>query len=245
MAKLYFRYGAVGSAKTMNLIAVAYSYKEQDKRTLVIKPSMDIRFGAEVVKSRAGLELKADLLVDEDTELHDELFDGVHCVLVDEAQFIPPRVIEQLRHVASALNVPVMAYWLRQDFRSQLFAGSKRLLELADKIEEVKSTCQYCNAKACLSLRTIDGVGTVEGEQVVLGCEMYVPVCYPHFYEKTQGSPMVGGLESALTIGQALEKALAPKVDDNKRTNRSRSRSRSPMPIEPDQEQTPEKLSIS
>jgi thymidine kinase len=237
MAKLYFRHGAVGSAKTLNLLAVAHSYEEQGKRICLIKPSLDNRFGVEIVKSRVGLNRVADVLVDENTQLADSLFEGIHCVLVDEVQFIAPRVIEQLRHVASGLNVPVIAYGLKSDFRSHLFPGSKRMLELCDKIEEVKSTCKFCNAKACLSLRTVDGRGTVEGAVISLGCEeLYVPVCYAHFYQKTQGSEEVCGLKDALQIGAAIEKAIAPcKVEDDDLAEPPRTTR------EPDQELTPEK----
>jgi thymidine kinase len=204
---------------------------------------MDTRFGQDVVKSRAGLNRVADVLVDETTELADSLFDGIHCVLVDEVQFMAPRVIEQLRHVASGLGVPVIAYGLRTDFRSHLFPGAQRMLELADKIEEVKTTCRFCNAKAMMSLKTVDGTGTLEGASVALGCEeLYVPVCYPHFYEKTQGEEEVGGLKNALKMSGAILEATAPckarKVDDVDGVGDVVPRRSTG---EPDQELTPEK----
>merc|ERR1711861_116484 len=93
----------------------------------------------------------------------------------------------------------------------RLFAGAKRMLELADKIEEVKSTCRFCNAKAMMSLKQVDGVGTLGGASIALGCEeLYVPVCYPHFFQKTQGTEEVPGLQGALTLNRALEQAVAP-----------------------------------
>merc|ERR1712151_923929 len=105
-----------------------------------------------------------------------------------------PRVIERLRDVATNLNIPVMCYGLRTDFRSRLFPGSKRLLELADTIEEVKTTCTYCNKKAIMNLKSVDGAATMEGPTVCLGAEeMYVPTCYLHFCEKIEmatGKPM-------------------------------------------------------
>jgi len=188
MAKVYFRHGVVGSAKTLNLLAVAHSYEIQGKKTLVVKPSMDTRFGQDNVKSRAGLNRQADLLVDAKTVFPPETFSGTDCVLVDEAQFVHPSVIEQLRHVASTQAVPVICYGLRTDFRSRLFPGSKRLMELADVIEEVKTTCSFCNRRATLNLKSVDGVPTLGGPTVCLGCEeLYQPACYRHYVEKIQG----------------------------------------------------------
>jgi thymidine kinase len=185
MAKLYFRYGTVGCAKTLNLLAVADNYERQGKRALVLKPAADVRFGARRVASRAGLERDADLLLEDDTRLAFEFFDGCHCVLVDEAQFLSPSVIEQLRELTLAKDLPVICYGLRTDFRSVLFDGSRRLLELADSVEEVKTTCAYCNSKAILNLKSVDGEPILDGPSTELGCEeLYVPVCYRHYREK-------------------------------------------------------------
>jgi thymidine kinase len=187
MAKIYFRHGVVSSAKTLNLLAVAHSYEVQGKTVLVIKPAMDTRFGEDIVRSRTGLDRKADILVSEDTRFDADAFDGTDCVLVDEAQFLAPSVIEQLRHVASMKGVPVICYGLRTDFRSRLFPGSQRLMELADVIEEVKTTCSFCNRRAILNLKSVDGKPTLSGPSVALGCEeLYVPACYAHFIEKVE-----------------------------------------------------------
>jgi thymidine kinase len=178
MAKLYFRYGTVGSAKTLNLLAVAHNYLQQSKRAFIIKPELDDRFGRDLVHSRAGMEKKADLLVGPESVLDLEAFAGVDCVLVDEAQFLSPRLVDQLRTVAQQKNVPVICYGLRTDFRTTLFEGARRLMEVADAIEEVKTTCNYCNRKAVFNLKLADGVPTVAGPTVDLGSEeKYLPAC--------------------------------------------------------------------
>jgi thymidine kinase len=178
LAKLYFRYGTVGSAKTLNLLAVAHTYQQQDKKVILIKPELDVRFGRETIKSRAGLEQKADILVSPQTQLELESFNDVSCILVDEAQFLSESLIEQLRHVASEKNIPVICYGLRTDFRTQLFTGSKRLMEIADEITEVKTTCSFCNRKAVLNLKLADGVPTLSGPTIDLGKEeKYLPTC--------------------------------------------------------------------
>lgn len=179
MAKLYFRYGAVGSAKTLNLVAVAHNYRSQQKKVVLIKPRLDSRFGESVIRSRSGLEAEADLLVDSNTKLDDKDFFGAHCVLVDEAQFLSPNLVEQLRELTLRLNIPVICYGLRNDFRSQLFEGSKRLIELADAIEEIKSTCHFCNKKATMNLKHVGGVPTRDGASIELGGEeKFLPACF-------------------------------------------------------------------
>lgn len=179
MAKLYFRHGTMGSAKTLNLLAVAHNYRTQGKTALIMKPRLDARFGAQDVVSRAGLSAPADILVDADTVLDGALFDGVDCLLVDEAQFLSPQLVEQLRALTLSHRLPVICYGLRTDFRTDSFPGSRRLLELADSLEEVKVTCQHCNKKAIFNMRLCDGVPTLSGAQVQLGAEeSYVPVCF-------------------------------------------------------------------
>lgn len=189
MAKLYFRYGTMDSAKTMNLLAVAHNYRQQGKTVFLLKPRLDDRFGGEVIASRSGLEKKVDLLVGDDTVLDVDMFTGLDCVLVDEAQFLSPDVVEQLRALTRTHNVPVICYGLRTDFRTRLFPGARRLLELADSIEEVKVTCQYCNRKAIFNMRLIDGVATERGEQVQIGGnESYAPVCHLCYVERLPGA---------------------------------------------------------
>lgn len=182
VAKLYFRYGTMDSAKSLNLLAVAHNYRNQGKRVVLLKPALDDRFGETVIRSRAGLESPADRVVDGDTVLDPEDFRDHDCVLVDEAQFLSPSVVDQLRGLTRDPGVPVICYGLRTDFRTRLFPGSRRLLELADTIEEVKVTCKFCNRKAIFNMRWVDGEPTLEGPQVMLGAEeAYTPVCHRCF----------------------------------------------------------------
>lgn len=180
MAKLYFRHGPMDSAKTLNLLAVAHNYRSQGKKVLLLKPRLDDRFGDRSIASRAGLEAQADLLLDDQSPLDPADFEGVDCLLVDEAQFLSAGIVEKLRKLTKEPGIPVICYGLRTDFRTHLFEGSRRLLELADSIEEVKVTCQFCNRKAILNLRLQDdGAPSLEGDQIELGGnERYAPVCY-------------------------------------------------------------------
>ena len=142
---------------------------------------MDTRFGKERVKSRAGLEQDADVLITAETNLLDIEPERrkVSCVLVDEAQFLSPTHIDQLRLITLLWKVPVICYGLRTDFRANLFPGSKRLMEVADCIEEVKTTCFNCNRKAVFNLKHVNGVADCTGPAVQLGAEeKYFPTCF-------------------------------------------------------------------
>ncbi|KIG18524.1 Thymidine kinase [Enhygromyxa salina] len=188
MAKLYFRHGTMDSAKTMNLLAVAHNYRQQGKRVALLKPRLDDRFGGRVIASRSGLKKEVDLLLEDDTTLDPAFFAELDCALVDEAQFLSTGVIEQLRAVTRTCNVPVICYGLRTDFRTRLFPGAQRLLELADSIEEIKVTCQFCNRKAIFNMRLIDGQPTADGEQIQLGAnESYAPACHVCYVERLPG----------------------------------------------------------
>lgn len=185
MAKLYFRYGTVCSAKTLNLLAVAHNYRQQQKKVLLVKPALDVRFGRNNIKSRAGLQTEADILIDEYTDLTLLTFTGIDCLLVDEVQFMPAHIIDQLREITLTLHIPVICYGLRTDFRTKLFEGSRRLMEVADSIEEIKSTCHYCNKKAVVNLKHVDGRACIEGQSVELGAEeKYFPACYGCYCEQ-------------------------------------------------------------
>jgi thymidine kinase len=187
VAKLYFRYGTMDSAKSMNLLAVAHNYRKQGKKVLLVKPRLDTRFGATKISSRCGLEADADLMVEPDAVLDPREFAGLDCVLVDEAQFLPPSAIEDLRRITVDPGVPVICYGLRTDFQTKLFPGAQRLMELADRIEEVKVTCQYCQKKAICNLRFVNGAPTLDGPQIQLGAdESYAPVCWGHYDEATR-----------------------------------------------------------
>ena len=178
MAKLYFRYGTVGSAKTLNLLAVAHTYAQQNKTAWIAKPALDTRWGVRNVRSRAGLERDADLILEPGQSLDPTGFGDVDCLLVDEAQFLTPELVDQLRALTRTANIPVICYGLRTDFRTRAFPGSQRLLELADAIEEIKTTCSHCTRKAVFNLKHRDGIPTVDGPTIDLGAEeKYVPVC--------------------------------------------------------------------
>ncbi len=187
MAKLYFRYGTVGSAKTLNLLAVAHNYRQQGKKVVLLKPELDTRFGKERIKSRAGLEMDADILVAKETKLLEMDWDGISCILVDEAQFISAAHIEELRKITLVKSIPVICYGLRSDFRTRLFEGSRRLMELADSIEEVKATCHYCNRKSIANLKHVNGIAALDGPSVQLGAEeKYYPVCYKCYADQIE-----------------------------------------------------------
>jgi thymidine kinase len=186
MPKLYFRYGTVGSAKTLNLLAVAHNYRQQGKKVLLLKPEMDTRFGKDIIKTRAGLESPADVLMPATGKCQLPDLNDVVCLLVDEAQFLSVEAVDQLHNVAHACTyppynrdgIPVICYGLRTDFRRQLFPASRRLLALADAIEEIKTICTFCLRKAVFNLKLCDGRPTLDGPSVELGCEeKYLPVC--------------------------------------------------------------------
>ena len=178
MAKLYFRYGAMGSAKTMNLLAVAHNYEQQGKRVILIKPSIDDRFGADMIRSRTGLERKADICVAADTQIPLDTLAGVSCILVDECQFLSEYVVHQLRNITVDLDIPVVCYGLRTNFKTRLFEGAKRLMEVADAIEEVKTTCAFCNRKAVFNIKLRHGNACTTGTEIELGAEdLYQPTC--------------------------------------------------------------------
>jgi thymidine kinase len=157
--------------------------------TLLSQPALDTRFGHEEVKSRAGLSQKADYLITPETDiLHIPLLKEkkIHCILVDEAQFLGSYQIDQLRMVTDSMGIPVYCYGLRTDFRTNLFPGSRRLLELADCIEEVETTCHYCASKAILNLKHVNGVADTTGPTVQLGAEeKYYPTCFSCYRKST------------------------------------------------------------
>ena len=195
MAKLYFRYGSMGSAKTLNLLAVAHNYRQQGKKVLLMKPKLEDRFGAFVIKSRAGLEMKADILIDEEMNLLEEDYSEIDCLLIDEVNFVSVETIEQLREISMRDHVPVICYGLRTTFRGELFDPVKRLMEIADSIEEVKTTCHFCNRKATMNIKHVNGKATLDGPTVDLGAEeMYFPACYGCYSEQVKA----GQKESAL-----------------------------------------------
>jgi thymidine kinase len=179
MAKLYFRYGTVNSAKTLNLLAVAHNYRQQQRRILLFKPAVDTRCSRDLIKTRAGLEAEADLVVPAVGPYNLPELAGVVCILVDEAQFLPVDFIDRLHSLTvQSAAIPVICYGLRTDFRQQLFPAAQRLLELADTIEEIKTTCHFCLRKAVFNLKLRGGQPVFSGPSIELGFEdKYVPVC--------------------------------------------------------------------
>lgn len=192
MTKLYFRYGCVTSSKTLNLLSVAHNYTSQNKNVYIFKPKMDDRFGEEIVMSKCGLNKKADLLIDNDTDIINFLSNNekVDCILVDEVQFLDPKHIVQLRLSTSIFNIPIICYGLLTDFKTNLFPGSKRLIEICDTLENVKTTCFYCNKKGVLNLKHHgDKIVPITDDQnsIELGSvELYSSVCFNCYNEKTE-----------------------------------------------------------
>ena len=179
MAKLYFRYGAMGSSKTANAIMVQYNYMERGQSALMVKPAMENRDGSQVVASRSGLQAPCTFMEDltmEEAKKHD-------CIIVDEAQFLTKEQVQLLVDIVDQGNVPVICYGLRADFRGNLFEGSHWLLAWADSIEEIKTVC-WCGRKATYNARLFQGRVVKEGEQVMLGGnESYTALCRKHWAE--------------------------------------------------------------
>ena len=181
MAKLYYRYGAMGSSKTANALMVAYNYYEKGQRALLVKPSLDNRDGENIMASRIGLTRECSP-IEELMQMPDEEIRAYDCIIVDEAQFCTKEQIARLTDIVDELNVPVIAYGLRADFQRNLFPGSMWLLAWADVIEEVKTVC-WCGKAATCNARFDAATGKMitEGEQVVLGAnDSYVSVCRRH-----------------------------------------------------------------
>lgn len=177
MAKLYFRYGAMGSSKTANAIMVRYNYLERGGRVLMLKPRLDTRDGERMVRSRSGLSAPCAYV----EELEGMDVRGYDCVIVDEAQFLTRAQVLKLVEIVDEAEVPVICYGLRADFRGELFEGSACLLAWADTIEEIKTVC-WCGKKATCNARVQDGRVVKEGEQIMLGGnEAYVSLCRRHW----------------------------------------------------------------
>lgn len=180
MAQFYFKYGAMNSGKSIEIIKVAHNYEEQGKPVKIFTSILDDRYEIGQVASRIGFQRHATPVSDE-MNLFDEvnqLSEKPFCILVDEAQFLKKAHILQLAEIVDVLNIPVMAFGLKNDFTNELFEGSKYLLLYADKIEEIKTICWFCHKKATMNLRFSNGQPVYEGEQIQIGGnESYYPVC--------------------------------------------------------------------
>lgn len=182
MAKLYFKYGAMGSSKTAQALITKYNYEENDLNVWLIKPSADTRDGQQLLRSRIGLEAMVEVIppdMDIYARFQQNRADSCDVIIVDECQFLTRQQIDQLRAIVNDFNIPVMCFGLRTDFQTKLFPGSLRLMEVADSILEIKTICD-CGAKATVNAR-IDGKGHIvtEGAQVVLGGnDSYIAMCH-------------------------------------------------------------------
>ena len=181
MAKLYFKYGAMGSSKTAQALITKYNYEENDMRVWLIKPSADTRDGVGTIRSRIGLDAECEVIaphVDIMARFLGSQIRRCNVIIADECQFLTPKQIEQLRAIVNEYNIPVLCFGLRTDFQTRLFPGSMRLMELADCIEEIKTMCD-CGAKATVNARINDGYIVTEGAQVVLGGnDCYIAMCH-------------------------------------------------------------------
>jgi thymidine kinase len=208
MAKLYFYYSAMNAGKTTTLLQSAHNYHERGMRTLILTPRLDDRYGAGVVKSRIGLSARGrQFNRDDDLEAiaRDDVsrLGPLHCVLVDEAQFLSKGQVWQLTGIVDALRIPVLAYGLRTDFRGELFEGSQYLLAWADNLVEIKTIC-HSGRKATMVVRVDDnGRAITEGPQVEIGGnERYVSVSRAEFKQITAGHGRIELQQSVLPLGE-------------------------------------------
>ena len=182
MAKLYFKYGAMGSSKTAQALITKYNYEENGLKVWLLKPSADTRDGKDILRSRIGLEAQVEVAPPDSNIYARFRHTRKGCcdiIIVDECQFLTPEQIDQLRAIVNDFDIPVICFGLRTDFQTKLFPGSQRLMEIADTFDEIKTICD-CGNKAIINAR-IDGSGHIvtEGAQVVLGGnDSYIAMCH-------------------------------------------------------------------
>lgn len=185
MAKLYFRYGAMGCGKTAQLLQVAFNYKEKGMTVCVMKPKIDTKAGSKL-QTRIGIERDIDYLILEDDDIYEIVknkYSKSNCILIDEAQFLSKEQVDNLMRIVVKLNIPVMCYGLRTDFLTNGFTGSIRLLEIAHTIEELKTICK-CGRKATYNARYVNDRIVTSGTSIVIDNDpnvKYVSLC-PHCY---------------------------------------------------------------
>lgn len=193
MAKFHFRYGAMNAGKSTILLQTAYNYEEKGKKIVLLKSSIDTK-GDEKIVSRIGLERKVDYLIYEEDSILSKLGNSIHnidCVLVDEAQFLKREQVNELFYITKKYNIPVIAFGLRTDFRTNGFEGSIRLLELADELLEMPTICK-CGKKARFNARKINNKFTFEGDSIVIDDKVEVTYeslcgsCYMNEFEKVE-----------------------------------------------------------
>lgn len=187
MAQFYFKYSSMGAGKSIEILKVAHNYEEQNKKVLLLTPSVDTRKGEGVIWSRVGISREATVIypTTDIVSLLGDLGHTVHCVLIDEAQFLTREQVIQLAAVVDTLGTPVMAFGLKNDFKNNLFEGTEALLVFADKIEEMKTICARpdCGKKATMNGRFSDGKLVTSGSQIQIGDEEYSPLCRKHYFE--------------------------------------------------------------
>lgn len=180
MAKLYFKFGAMGCSKTAQALITKFNYEERNMKVLLLKPAIDNRDGVNIVRSRIGLEKEAVTVTEEENiyEKYSKNYSDCDVVIVDECQFLTPEQVDQLSDIVIQKNIPVLCFGLSTDFTTHLFPGSKRLFEIAESISEIKSVC-VCGAKATVNARLDDnGRIVTEGSQVCIGGnDRYVAMC--------------------------------------------------------------------
>ena len=193
MAKLYFYYAAMNAGKSTTLLQADFNYRERGMETMLWTAALDDRSGAGTIGSRIALSAPAHTF-DEDVDLFDAVGEelkkrDLHCILVDEAQFLSQRHVLQLCEVADELGIPVLCYGLRTDFQAKLFPGSAALLALADTLVELKAVCE-CGRKATMNLRVDEeGYAVAEGQQTEIGGnDRYIALCRKHFFERLNES---------------------------------------------------------
>lgn len=187
MAQLYFRYSTMNAGKSTEILKIAHNYEEQNKTVLLFTPSLDDRFGKGRITSRMGLYREA-LVINTDTDMYEITANtepAPDCVLVDEGQFLTREHVINLTRIVDRLNIPVIVYGLKNDYRNRLFPGSEALLLFSDKIEEIKAVCWHCSKKSTMLIKYKDGKAVYEGPQVEIGGnDKYVSVCRRCYSER-------------------------------------------------------------
>ena len=212
MAKLYFRYGAMGCGKTMQLLQVAFNYEERGHKVCVIKPKTDTKHGTKLY-TRIWPERETDFCFDRNMDLYQTItkkYKNVQCVLVDEAQFLTPKQVDELMLITINLNIPVMCYGLRLNFRREDggFEGATRLLQIAHEIEEIKTICE-CGHKATLNCRFLNDKLVTDGPDILIDdgkakieYRALCPACYEKYLTSTGDEPEGGSPLSESEVGE-------------------------------------------
>lgn len=185
MAQLYYRYSTMNAGKSTEVLKIAHNYEEQNKNVMLFTSSIDDRYGVGKVTSRMGFQREATI-INSGTDLFTIVKEkNPDCVLVDEGQFLTRDQVVTMTHIVDQLNIPVIVYGLKNDFRNKLFTGSEALLLFADKIEEIKAVCWHCHKKATMQLKYKDGKAVNDGPQIEIGGnDTYVSVCRKCYAQK-------------------------------------------------------------